>query len=864
MASTQPNQPDHPPRPPLKDVLKERLQAAGYEVLERLARHPVRNALVIAALSTAVVGLGVAMRLIDPDPPDPSESATSMAAALRALDAGDLDRARDIAANLRLADPQAGGPAYVLGVVLAREAVDQVGDREGKIRCLLAAHYLEDARQAGLPPGREAHGLFILGKCYHDAGQFADCLTPLHEALDARYEDRTEVHRLLMTAYLRDTEPQYKLALDHSRAYLSDDLLGFDERCAGLMTQSEILFQLDDATACEATLSSIPQATAEYPRTQLLRARALLREGDRFAAMSREAGSGAPVEQALKSYTAARELLALAQQLTRDPLDVRKAQYLTGLAFRKSSRLRPTAEEELVDLQAAAEQFVATRRANFDSAEGLSAALEEAEIHQLWGDDAAAMESYHRLIDLAKIMVPYDNPWLSWGELQTRLEAAYHAYREAQKPQHAISLARALPRLLPEAQAVRLQAEAHEAAAAQAIQEAASLPPSQAEVAISQARMDHRQAAVLYSRLANLRAASREYPSDLWNSATNYLRGQDYRRAVGVLERYLEVESPNARPPALTALGEALLALNKPEEALPWLTECIHAHAYDPHSYRARILAAQAQRELGDLAQAKALLEGNLQHESLTPRSLEWRESLFDMGQLCYLEGIDHETQSRLHGANSDMPHERKAALKELELAQQAFHEAIRRLSEAVQRDPDAPQAMEARYLIAESHRQAAKLPRKELPTISIETTVRQLNEQINHELTAAEAGYSELLELLNAQQEHSELSEMERRILRNCYFARADALYDMERYEEAIQAYSDATNRYQHEPESLEAYVQIANCHRRRNRLTEARGTLEQAKVILQRIRPEADFTVTTRYNREEWSALLDWLSAL
>ena len=80
----------------------------------------------------------------------------------------------------------------------------------------------------------------------------------------------------------------------------------------------------------------------------------------------------------------------------------------------------------------------------------------------------------------------------------------------------------------------------------------------------------------------------------------------------------------------------------------------------------------------------------------------------------------------------------------------------------------------------------------------------------------------------------------------------------------EARKAYSTATNRYQHEPESLEAYLQIANCHRRENRPDDARGTLELAKVVLERIGADADFNKTTRYNRDEWIVLLDWLTAL
>ena len=100
--------------------------------------------------------------------------------------------------------------------------------------------------------------------------------------------------------------------------------------------------------------------------------------------------------------------------------------------------------------------------------------------------------------------------------------------------------------------------------------------------------------------------------------------------------------------------------------------------------------------------------------------------------------------------------------------------------------------------------------------------------------------------------------------ILRNCYFGRADALFDQGKYDEAIQAYSAATNRYQHDPESLEAYVQIASCHRRLGRISEARGTLEQARVVLQRIRPDADFAQTTRLARQDWVQLLDWLRTL
>jgi len=133
----------------------------------------------------------------------------------------------------------------------------------------------------------------------------------------------------------------------------------------------------------------------------------------------------------------------------------------------------------------------------------------------------------------------------------------------------------------------------------------------------------------------------------------------------------------------------------------------------------------------------------------------------------------------------------------------------------------------------------------------------------MQEQLQAAVADYNALITRLSEQPDASR-SPTEGAILRNCYFGRADALFDMGSFDEAIQAYSAATNRYQHDPESLEAYVQIASCYRRLGRASEARGTLEQARIVLQRIRPDADFIRTTRLTRQDWGQLLEWLRTL
>jgi tetratricopeptide (TPR) repeat protein len=92
----------------------------------------------------------------------------------------------------------------------------------------------------------------------------------------------------------------------------------------------------------------------------------------------------------------------------------------------------------------------------------------------------------------------------------------------------------------------------------------------------------------------------------------------------------------------------------------------------------------------------------------------------------------------------------------------------------------------------------------------------------------------------------------------------KAAALFDMGRYDEAIGAYSTAINQNQQSPEVLDAYVRIADCYRRLQRPLEARGTIEQAKVVLARLPEDIDFTQSTSFDRREWQSYLEWLRAL
>jgi TolA-binding protein len=484
------------------------------------------------------------------------------------------------------------------------------------------------------------------------------------------------------------------------------------------------------------------------------------------------------------------------------------------------------------DPHAALDQFRRIRQGYPDSIEGVAAAFQEAELLRRFDQDSDATAAYRRAVEAIGDPAEYRSSLLSLEQIRSRLAAAYQTYLKAGKYQQAIDLAGTTFPLFPRERQVELVAQAHEAWAAVLSDQAEHAAGSEGRATASQSRAELRQAGAAYARLAELQLATRAYTEDVWNSAECLLAGHDFRGAVRMLDEYLKYELRHRRPRALLNLGEAELSLTHFDRALEAFGECISVYPADAAAYRARLLAAKAQTNKGDMKEAERLLRENLEDGYLTPKSFEWRDSLFDYGRLLQAEGRDSE--------------------------------AIPRLEEFVERYPESPNQVEARYLVAEAYRRSAKIPRQKLETDAIETSRVDHAKAMQQLLAESLEQYDKVQEVLNRYQEQRQLDPLEQSILRNCYFARGSTLFEMGRYEDAIHAYSAATNHYQRQPIVLEALMQIAACYRRLAKPEEARNTLAQAKVMLERIPPDAKFGDTTLYSREEWSRVLNWYASL
>jgi len=753
---------------------------------------------------------------------DRARDRLALAAAFRALDRGDYDEARNLAEALQtrggLRSHEWAAVAFVLGAAAGREA-DVTWSRDQRRYYLLAARYLEEARDRGFPPGRRAEGLYLLGRSLCLSGQLAASRPILLAALDAGGDRATAIHRLLARAYLHDANPRYGKALEHNTAFLADRRLAPDERHEGLLDRARILLRMERIADCLAALDEIPTDAANRAEKTVLRGRVLMLQAETLQARGElsteeQLRVRQRYEAAIKTLRAAQGHDTLSSEATPQAL------YLIGVCYR-----------ELGDDRAAVGQFQRTASLYAQTPEALAAGLDQADLARQLGQNGDAASAYLRVLAAVADPDTYSNPWVPLDELRRRMLEAYQHYRDTGKFVICLELARRFHPLFSRTRALEIQAEAHLARGRELLDQAAP-GATDAEKLRRKGRGELRRAGLAQLRLAEIRVATREYTGHLWNAAEAFLAGQDYDGAVSVLKNYLRNETRNHQAEALLHLGQSLLALDRLDEAAAALAECIELHPRDPAVFAARLVAAQTAVEQGDLERAEALLQENLVGERLTPDSREWRRSLFALGKIY---------------------HERAR-----------YQDAVRRLEEAVARYPQDPQAVEARYLIAEAYRRSADaLPaarRDERGRAGGAPDAGRPAELYRESLVQ----YNHLREHLARLQETRELTPNESAMLRNGHFAVGSVLARLGELQAAVGEYSHATRRYQGSPEVLDAYVGMADAYRRLGEPLQARRALEQAKAVLSRLKPDAAYAAVTNYTREQWGERLEYLSGL
>lgn len=752
-------------------------------------------------------------------PPEPEPVSLELAFAL--LDGGEYARAGAMAQKLYAGQlpPEIplGTVPFLLGAAAAGEAARAPADQR-RLPYLLAARYLEEAKQLGFPEQRRQEGLFLLGVSLYEAGQKAACRPALLEALKASPPAAMEqqIHRLLAEAYLDDADPQPDKALEHNRLYLAGKALTEQQRAEGLLREGRILLRAGKLPDSFAALDQISEKSPWYAEALIVRAEAIIEQ----ARQLRRANPPQHNAAQQKAHDAMK-LLRLAQAYR--SLSVRpesRAMYLLGLCML-----------ECDEVEAAKAQFERVAQLYPAGNEGRAARFQQAELLRKQGHYEEALAAYVAALSGIKDPAEWSNPWLPMESLRKQLAQVRSSLLEERQYDVSLRLADRLQTIVGDEQALEWQAETLRRWGEGLLSDAQQLSPSETAHVEREGRARLRLAGVAYARLAHRRAATRHYPDDLRQSAECFLGGHGYEAAVGVLEHYLQDIAPTRRPWGLVALGSALLSLGKMDEAIASLEECIRDFPTDPAVFQAKVLAGYAYLEKGESDKAKQMWEENLSGQLLAPTSREWRDSLFALGRLLYVEG-DHEG-------------------------------AAARLREVVARYPQTSEALEGRYLLAYIDFCRAVDLLEQPDENALESTLRRRRAEAQVLLQSALQTCAELQQILGDKQRSAVLGAPQQAILRNTEYLVAAVLFRLRRYAEAAEAYHAIVGNRSGRAESLDAYLGLVRAYRAMGQPDKSRQVLQEAALALERMRqtpPPADESASL-YSLQEWGDVLAWL---
>jgi tetratricopeptide (TPR) repeat protein len=747
--------------------------------------------------------------------------------ALTALDEGNYEQARQLVRHVlgsgALPRSEFGTPLFILGVVKTYDAGADVIPEQRRTQYLVASRYLTKARSYGLPPEREKQALLLLGKSLIETLEIDRGIEVLTSALEVEPSEGGELniatHRLLAEAYVLLSQPDYALALQHLSAVLDAKNLTPEQKIAALLLKAKTLGRMNRYDDAQRELASLPAATQHDPNLLLTRGQLLL-DGVAAELDHRPIRKDGSLPADLKIQVAeATKLLREAEKSDTQAGDVtRRAYYLLGRAAALEGNQR-----------AALKLFTRTQQQFGDSPEGLAAKLAEADILRRDGDDRGALLWYRQVLQSDTDPESYRSEVLPIRELRDRILEAVSEFVRDGLFANAIAMLDNFTPLFNRTQELELRGKTLREWGERELRQAENETKASKELRRSGLKR-LREAGVAFEALAQLRFATASYPNDLWDSADCFYLGHSYTSAARLLDTYLKTEPEKRNAEALLRLGQVNLALGRIQPSITALQECIELYDRDNATYQARIDCAKAYWRRGDSVEAERLLRVNLSGSQLEPRSPEWKDSLFALGLLLFDQG--------------------------------RYEEAIGTLEEAVERYPEDRQTLQARYVTGEAYRRWAAEPLERLEnarTASEREKLEQLvRERLNQALQQFKLVQSSITLKIQNVQEDAPFAAMRR----NCYMLEGACLFDLGKYQEAIEAYQNVSSLYPNEPFVLETFVQIANCWQRLDRAQNAHGAIKQAQLTLQQMPGDADFAATTAFSREEWRMLLNNMS--
>jgi tetratricopeptide (TPR) repeat protein len=342
---------------------------------------------------------------------------------------------------------------------------------------------------------------------------------------------------------------------------------------------------------------------------------------------------------------------------------------------------------------------------------------------------------------------------------------------------------------------------------------------------------------IAYSRALTL-ADDNGYGEALWKGVDLYDRAANIQCVISALELFVaERPDDSLAPAALLRLGRAYQAAGMFDKAITAFQRNQFRYPNSLASSKSAVPLAQAYIAKGPegYSKAESVLKSVVENNPLlTPEAEEFKQALFELAQLYYRTG--------------------------------RFEDAVARLEELTARYPNDDRLGQLMFLMGDSYRKSAGLLDSKMTTVASAGDAKgaaiDLAEAAaakKERLGKARGLYDRVIELYRTTPPKTDVDKLYNKL---SHFYRADCLYDLGQYEEAIRLYDAAAFRYQDDASSLAAYVQIVNAYYALGKPEEAKAANERAKWLLKRMPPDSFRDGTFAMPKEYWENQLKWTS--
>ncbi|CAN5580632.1 hypothetical protein BH10PLA1_BH10PLA1_16990 [soil metagenome] len=341
---------------------------------------------------------------------------------------------------------------------------------------------------------------------------------------------------------------------------------------------------------------------------------------------------------------------------------------------------------------------------------------------------------------------------------------------------------------------------------------------------------------VAYSRALTL-ADDHGYGDALWHGIEMYDKASNLQSVITAMELFV------AERPEDPLAPDALLRLGRSYQAAGLFDKAINAFQRNQFRYPQSLAASRSAVPLAEafiakgpesFGKAESVLLSIVENNPIfTPAAEEFKSALFQLAQLYYRTG--------------------------------RYEEAVAKLEELTERYPTDDRIGQLVFLMADSYRKSAALIDVKLLATSPQATGAPVVD-IAQATTAKKDRLEKARELfdrtISTYASKAPTTDTDKLYQKLAHFYRADCMYDLGDYTEAIKQYDATTFRHQNDPSTLAAYVQIVNAYCALGKTEEAKTANERAKWLLRRMPQDAFQNGAFAMPKAYWEQWLKWTS--